>query len=309
MSLSFFDIEQIGRRRLTEVETYDPEDDLFNFDLSLVSARPLTITNNLLDARMTVTAPGIQLSGTNQRFGARGSLRLVRGGKIFLHGHDFVIDDGRVIFEDPHRIAPRLDLHATTEYQRYASSADAATTTGGGEAISSTSASASTSGRWRIAMHAQGDIESPTVRFNSEPPLGQDDIVLLLQIGMTRAELERARLAGFGGVGLETLTTYGGVNQAVEKSVQLFDEIHVGSQYSSRTGKPEPTVTVGKRLSENVRANVSSSVSETREVRSSLEWKLNKKVSIEGRYDNVNDVSSSSVGNVGADLRIRVEFE
>ena len=49
--------------------------------------------------------------------------------------------------------------------------------------------------------------------------------------------------------------------------------------------------------------------SRQREVRSNLEWRLSPKVSVEGSYDNVNDISSSSLGNLGADIRWRLECE
>ena len=58
-----------------------------------------------------------------------------------------------------------------------------------------------------------------------------------------------------------------------------------------------------------MRANVTSGLSENREIRSNLEWKLTPRVSVQGSYDNVNDVSSSSLGNLGADVRWRLEFE
>jgi len=32
-------------------------------------------------------------------------------------------------------------------------------------------------------------------------------------------------------------------------------------------------------------------------------------VSVEGSYDNVNDISTTGVGNLGADIRWRLEFE
>ena len=54
---------------------------------------------------------------------------------------------------------------------------------------------------------------------------------------------------------------------------------------------------------------MTSGLSESREVRSNVEWRLNPRVSVEGSYDNVNDISSSSLGNVGADIRWRLEFE
>ena len=66
---------------------------------------------------------------------------------------------------------------------------------------------------------------------------------------------------------------------------------------------------MGKRITDNVRATVTTGITENREVRSNVEWKLNRKMSVQGSYDNVNDVSSSAVGNVGADIRLRLEFE
>ena len=47
----------------------------------------------------------------------------------------------------------------------------------------------------------------------------------------------------------------------------------------------------------------------SREVRSNLQWRLSPRVSVEGSYDNVNDISSSSLGNLGADVRWRLEFQ
>ena len=46
------------------------------------------------------------------------------------------------------------------------------------------------------------------------------------------------------------------------------------------------------------------------ELRANILWRLSQKVSVQGSYDNVNNnVTSFAVGNVGADLRFRLEFE
>lgn len=299
------DIDELTSRRRTEVDTYKPEDDLFTFDIKLMSPRALKISNNLVDMRLAVTPPGIQISGSNQRYGARGALKIEPASKLFLQGHDFAVRDGTVTFDNPTKIAATLDVHATTEYRRYQASGDLEATAGSTDASGS-----SAGGKWRIAMHAYGDTEEPKVRFTSDPPLSQDDIVLLLQVGMTRAELDRGLAGSLAQtVGIEAISAVTGLNQAVKKTLPLFDDVHVGSQYSSRSGRPEPTVTVGKRITDDVRATVTTGLSETREVRSNIEWKLSRGVSVTGSYDNVNDVSSSALGNVGADLRWRLEFE
>ena len=159
-------------------------------------------------------------------------------------------------------------------------------------------------------MHAHGDADDLKIDLTSEPALAQDDIFLLITVGLTRAELDQAKSASVGeSVALEALGTLSGADRAVTKAVPVIDEFRFGSAYSSRTGRTEPTVTVGKRLTERVRANVTTGLAESREVRSNVEWRLSPRVSVEGSYDNVNDISSSSFGNLGADIRWRLEFE
>ena len=159
-------------------------------------------------------------------------------------------------------------------------------------------------------MRAHGDADKLAIDLTSDPALAQDDIFLLLTVGLTRAELDQAQSASVGeSVALEALGTLTGADRAVTEALPVIDEFRFGSAYSSRTGRTEPTVTIGKRLAERIRANVTSGLAESREIRSNLEWRLSNRVSLEGSYDNVNDISSSSLGNLGADIRWRLEFE
>jgi translocation and assembly module TamB len=301
------------------VETYDPADDLVRFDVTVVSPKPLRFTNNLADMALEITPPGLVLSGTNQRFGARGALRVLPDSKLQLRASEFDVREGTVRFDDPYRIAPMIDLRAQTEYRRYASTAaeqgaapgaSAAASSSAGTAGGSTGGNAGTSGLWRIQLHAHGDVDNLAIDLTSDPPLGKEDILLLLTIGMTRAELDRGLASTLGeSAGLEALTTLTGADKAVKTIVPLIDDFRFGTGYSSRSGRTEPTVTLGKRLTDRLRASVTTGLSEAREVRSSIEWKVGPRVSVQGSYDNANDASSSSVGNIGTDLRFRLEFE
>ena len=298
-------LAQRGKR--TEFEAYDPSEDAVEFDVLLKAQRPLRIQNDIVDAELALAEEGLELAGTNARFGLRGGLRIKPGGHIVLRRSDFEIREGSVRFDDLTRVAARVDVSAITEYRRYNASL------GSAQAVSSSSGSSSsgvTGGRWSIRMHAYGDADNLRVDLTSDPALPQDDIFLLLTVGLTRAELDQAQSASVGeSVALEALGTLTGADRAVKKAVPIIDEFRFGSAYSSRTGRTEPTVTVGKRLTERVRANVTSGLSESREVRSNVEWKLSPRVSVEGSYDNVNDISSSTLGNLGADVRWRIEFE
>jgi translocation and assembly module TamB len=147
------------------------------------------------------------------------------------------------------------------------------------------------------------------VDMTSDPALSQEDIVLLLTLGLTRSEIDQVQ-AGVGtSLAFQAAGTVTGADRAVREAIPVIDDFRFGSQYSSRTGRTEPQVTVGKRFTDQVRGTVTTGLTEDRELRSNIEWRLNNKLSVQGTYDNINDVSSSAVGNVGGGFRWRIEFE
>lgn len=314
-------LSQLGRAPRTAVTTYDPESDLVRFNVNLVSPKPLRFANNLVEMDLEVMSPGLVLSGTNQRFGARGLLRVLPDSKIQIRGNDFLVREGFVRFDDPLKINPKVDVRATTEYRRYASGSGpetpgaaavvpSDTTAGAGMGALSPASSTNAAGLWRITLQARGETDNLKVTLSSDPALSQEDIVLLLTVGMTRAEMDRGAASALGeSVGLEALSALTGADKAVKKIVPLIDEFRFGTGYSTRTARTEPTVTVGKRITDSVRTSVTTGVSEDREVRSNIEWRLNRRMSVQGSYDNLNDISSSPVGNLGVDFRWRLEFE
>ncbi len=297
-----------ARGRKTEVDAYDPSRDRIEFDVLVRSPNPMSVDNALVDVELQVDPSGLRVSGTNQRFGAVGTVRIVPGGRVHLRRNEFEVKQGIVRFSDPTKIAPQVDVTATTEYRRYD---DPGTTETATQAVSVTgSGGAVGSGNWRINLHAYGEPDNLKVDLTSEPALAQDDIFLLLTVGLTRAELDQTRSAGVGSsVALEALGTLSGADRAVTEAVPVIDEFRFGSAYSPRSGRTEPTVTIGKRLSERIRASVTTSLSDSSEVRSNVEWRVSKRVSVEASYDNVNDLTSPVVGNVGGDVRWRLEFE
>ncbi len=289
------------KSKRTDVETYDPSLDRVAFDSVRVRSRgPLKIHDNLVDVQLGIDSNALAVSGTDQRVGLRGELRAQPGGRFHLRANDFDVRQAIIRFDDPTRIAANVDLLAVTEYRRYSdTSAGAAAggTAGGG-------------GLWRISLHAYGDTENLRFEMTSDPPLSQEDIVLLITIGMTRAEIDQLQAGSLGtSIALEALATVSGADRAVKTAIPVIDDFRFGSAYSTVTGRTEPQVIVGKRLTENLRANVATTLAEDREVRSNIEWRLNRQMSVQASYDNINDISSSAIGNVGIDFRWRLEFQ
>lgn len=290
-----------GRSKRTEVEVYDPSLDSLWLDLRVRSEVPLRIRNNLIEAQISLGSGALVVSGTNQRFGLRGDMRTLAGGHFRLPfgSNVFDITQGVIRFDDPTRIDPNVDIVAVTEYRRSADSSGAS------------SSSSRAGATWRITLHAYGAGDDLKVDMTSEPALSQEDIVLLLTIGITRAEADQIQAGNLGaGVALEALSALSGASSAVRSAIPVIDDFRFGSAYSARTGRTEPTITIGKRLTKDVTANVSTGFSENRELRANILWRLSQRVSVQGSYDNVNNnVTSFSVGNVGVDLRFRLEFE
>jgi translocation and assembly module TamB len=299
-------LAQRGRR--SQVEAYDPDDDKLDFDVMIRAKNPIRINNDLIEAELVLDKAGLELTGTNQRFGLRGLLQAKPSGRIHLQQHTFEVREGSVRFDDTGRINPQVDLRATTEYRRYSTQSASSTTATSAPAGAETTTSA-LGGRWRITMHAHGNADELHIDLTSDPALSPDDVFMLLTVGVTRTELSQAQSVSMvSSVALEALGTLSGADKTVRETIPVIDDFKFSSAYSSRTGRTEPTVTIGKRLSERIRATVTSGLAESREVRSNLEWQLNRRISVEGSYDNVNDISSSQLGNLGADIRWRMEF-
>jgi translocation and assembly module TamB len=301
-----------SRARRTEVNAYDPALDFVAIDLRLRSRAPMVIKNNLVEVQLVIDSGTLEVTGTNQRVGLRGTLRTLPGGRFHFQTSDFEVRQGLIRFDDPTRIAPNVDVTAVTEYRRYTdttASAAAGTSATGGSTAASTGSTRGGS-LWRITMHAWGDADNLRVDLTSEPALSQEDIVLLLAVGMTRAELDQMQASSIGAsIALNYLGAASGADRAVKQALPIIDDFRFGSAYSTVTGKTEPQLTVGKRLTNDIRASVTAGLSEDRELRSNIEWRLNNRLSVQGSYDNINDVSSSTLGNIGLDLRWKLEFE
>ena len=72
-------------------------------DVTLRAARPLLIRNDLVEADLLLANEGLVLTGTNGRFGLRGTVDVKRGGRITLRRNVFEITQGTVRFDDATR--------------------------------------------------------------------------------------------------------------------------------------------------------------------------------------------------------------
>ncbi len=280
----------------TEVSTYDPARDFIAVNLRVHATAPLMIRNNLIDVQFALDPGGLIVSGTNQRVGLRGAIHALNGGRFHFPTAEFDIQTAIVRFDDPTRISPNVDITATTEYVRYSDLGGS--TTFGGTSLS----------RWRIWLHGYGNAEKLHLDMTSDPPLSEDDIGLLLAFGITRAELDQAQAgAAFGALG--TLGSLTGADGVVRDVVPVLDTVRFGGGYSTRLGRSVPQVTLGKRLTRDIRAVVTTDITESTNTQAYIEWLLNRRTWLQATYETVSNTSLSTVSNIGLDVRWRLEFE
>lgn len=273
-----------------ERETYDPRMDNIAFDLRILDETPIKVTNNLLTAEFVIedSERPFRIVGTDQRTGVLGTLALTRGTMVFRNAQ-FLMETGTVTFFDETRIRPRLDVRARTEFRRTADTSGA---------------------RWLISLHVHGDTENLKLDTFSDPALAREDIALLLTVGFTRAEAERLQTQALTkGAALEALASVTGVDREVKKALPLIDDFAFTTAYSTRTNRTEPQVVVGKRLSDRVRATATTGLSAESNFKAGVQWRLNNQTSVEAGYDNIQTTTSSRFGNIGLDLRWRLEFD
>ena len=280
---------RLAREDRAEVERYDPGEDQLEFDLRIVEHTPLRVDNNLINAEVRIEDDErpFRIIGTDQRVGAIGTLTIPHG-VVYFRNKEFEIRRGVVEFDDPDRVDPNFDVRAVTDIHR------------GGDLSAP---------RWRLSLRAHGNRDSFRIDASSDPELSQEDVMLLLVAGMTRGEAEELQAGDLtSSLALEALVAVSGIGSEVRDRVAV-DDLSVTSVYSTSTHRTEPHVSVGKRIADRLRMTASTSISESREFRTGVEWNFSDQTSVEVGYDNINTTTSSTIGNVGGNLRWRLEFE
>jgi len=270
-------LTSLARTAIETIPTFRPEDDYVRFDVRL-HGEGLSVRNNLIEATFHIddaTQP-FRLVGTNQLYGLVGAV-VIDHGQMRFRRSVFDVTRGVVTFDSPWKVDPRFDVVAETEVRD-----------------------------WRITLIASGRRDDLRLVTTADPDLAEDDIVLLLTVGMTR---EEAELVGAGGAAAGALAEVFdealGVSERVGRYVPIFDQMRLTTEYSPRTGRSEPRIAIGKRISDQVRIEASSALTDTRDFRAVFSYEVTDQLSLEGVYDNNND---QQFGNVGADVRWRIEF-
>jgi translocation and assembly module TamB len=229
-----------------------------------------------LDVHVT-TAPDLQMQTAIARLSGDADLRLrgtaakpallgrveILEGDINFNGAEYRLERGEILFQSPVSIKPVLDLQATTRVRDY-----------------------------DITVSVNGDTSKPlSVKYRSDPPLPEADIVALLAVGQTREQ--SAQMAQSGSAFSQTasnLILSEALNATVSNRVQRLlgiSKIKIDPQGLSTETNPTrgAQVTIEQQIANNFTLTYSQNVSQASQQIIQGEYYVRKNVSIVGTRD------------------------
>ena len=217
----------------------------------------------------------LHLRGTAAKPALLGRVEVLEG-EINFNGAKYRLERGEVLFKNPVGIQPSLDLQATTRVRDY-----------------------------DITVSINGDTSKPlSVKYRSDPPLPEADIVALLAVGQTReqsAQMAQSGNTGFSETASNLILTEA-LNSTVSNRVQRLlgvSKIKIDPQGLSTETNPTrgPQVTIEQQIANNFTLTYSQNVSQASQQIIQGEYYFKRNVSIVGTRD--------QNGVVSFDVKIR----
>ena len=274
----------------------------FDYNIEVKSISPIKVRNSLADFGTSV----------NLKFAGDGSSRSITGkvslkneeSKIYFKGHEFKVLRGNIFFRKSSETTdPYFDVLSETKISDY-----------------------------NLEMEINGDLKNLNVKFRSDPPLAEPDILSLLTLGITldtSRELQDSELESVTSMSLGSLLIdQFGINQGLNDSLGI--KLSVGPEFSDENVNPiagkinnnadtarlrsATKLRLSKRISNSIDLNYSSTLggSLDQSQQMNINFKINSDVALQGVYRTQTNENSESIDNnesIGFDLIWKKTFK
>lgn len=235
------------RRQRLEVQPASSTLAAIQLNLEVSADKTVRVVNNLADLRGSAD---FTLRGTLAAPLIYGEIAIEPGGRLRYNGSDYRVERGRLIFADPFKIDPEVDLVAQTRVREF-----------------------------DISLAVFGNLNRLETRFDSQPPLPDVEVFRLLAEGDFGGEPVQPNLQRGEESSLSAASfLYGQAATAIgERVSNLFglDKFRVDPLLgTSGDNLSAARVTVGKRLSRRLSVTYSVDPSSTESQRLQVEWRL-----------------------------------
>jgi len=272
-----FDFSLYLARAKQPPTTPDPKSPLNNLrlDVHIVSTPELQFQTTMAKLSGDVD---LHVRGTGTRPAVLGKVNILEGSLVF-NGTKYVLERGDIIFTNPVRIEPILNITAAARVSEY-----------------------------DITISLHGPIEQLRTSYRSDPPVPEGDIIALLAFGHTRDQsnaVNSQATPNFTETASNAILGQA-LNSVVSSRVQrLFgiSKIKVdpaGSAFISPvapTTRPGPSVTIEQQVSDKLTLTYITDVTQSAQQIISAEYNVNRNISIVAVRD--------QYGVLGIDVKIR----
>jgi len=248
--------------------------DNVRLDVHIVSTPALRLETSMARVAGDVD---IRLRGTAARPNVLGRMSIAEG-DITFNSTTYHLERGDVVFANPVRIEPVVNVEASARVRDY-----------------------------DITLGFHGTPDKLNVTYRSEPPLPSSDIIALLAFGRTRQETEGQVQEGSTSAGSESFAQSASnailgeaLNAAVSSRVQkLFgiSRIKIDPNIGGTEGNPNARLTVEQQISRNVTVTYLTNLGQYAQEVLQVEYNINKNVALVAVRD--------YTGVLAIDLRIR----
>ncbi len=205
-----------------------------DLDIKLETPGFLVADNNLVQANLSAD---LRLSGTLYQPGLRGRILVEEGGKVIFSGTTYEIERGEVVFANPVRIEPNINVNARTEVNGY-----------------------------KIQLTLSGSLEDFSARLVSDPSLSEPDIISLLLTGKPLAYTSETGMKFMSDRALTYLnsTLTGGIGNFAKETFGLTNVILDASLLAPQES-PEARISVGQQITPQLMVIVSQNLKEAQD--------------------------------------------
>jgi translocation and assembly module TamB len=237
-------------------------------DVAVRSAQELTLASSKLSMGGSAN---LMVTGTLAEPVVLGRIAMTSG-EVFFLSKRFEVQSGTIVFANPVRTSPVVNLHVTTTIEQY-----------------------------DITLNLSGPVDRLKTNYTSNPPLAPADIIHLLAFGNTTEEAASAPSSSVA-TSAESVLAQGVSGQVAGRIENLtgVSQLTIDPLAANTSGDPGAQIAIQERVTGSLLLTFSTNVTSTQSQTVEVQYQLNKQLSI--------TVLRDQNGGYGIDLRLHKAF-
>ena len=253
---------------------------LLVLNIAIQAPRNVIVKNDIADLEAKAD---VVLKGTSDQLNLTGKIDLISGTATFKENR-FNLSSANALFDNPITIDPKFNILADTMVKEY-----------------------------KITLSLEGTISKYSIHLASQPPLPEGDIISLLTLGATRAEVEKQGILDVTSLELGSMF-FGDIQKAVQSAVKktLGLKFALTPSYSDTKHATVPRLFIGKKISERTETTFSSTLDRSAffsDKEFNIKYNINKNLAAAGFWEDRSDEIIQDNASIGVDLKIQFEFK